>query len=267
MSTPQDSVPYRSPSAAGDDKKCCPAQQRTRVILADDHVLVREGLTSVLRQNGFDVVGEASDGRAAIAMCEALEPDVVVLDIAMPLLNGIDAARELLKRNPQTKIILLTMYEEEVYVLAGLRAGVTGYVLKSNAASNLVYAIEAVSRCDTYLGPGVSRTVVKAYLSNADVPTDPLSNREHEVLQLIAEGKTVKEIGDVLGVSPRTAETHRTRIANKLGIRDTAGLTRYAIGHGLVRTAQPKSQETSESDGHFPVESALPNLRVVGTIK
>jgi len=213
-------------------------KQRLRVLLADDHVVVREGLRAVLQRQGFEIVGEASDGRTAIAMCDTLRPEVAVLDIAMPLLNGIDAAREILKAQPGTKIVLLTMYAEESYVLAGLRAGITGYVPKSNAASTLVQAIHAVSKGDVYLSPVVSRAVVQAYLSNATVPPDPLSHRERQVLQLIAEGKTMKEIGDLLGISPRTAETHRTRIMNRLDIHDTAGLVRYSIEHGLSPTGQ-----------------------------
>ena len=179
-------------------------------------------------------MGEASDGRSAVKMCAALQPEVVLLDIAMPLLNGIDAGREVLKQCPKTKVILLTTYALEGYVLASLRAGITGYVLKSIAASTLVDAIEAVSKGETYLSPGVSGAVVQAYLSNAGPATDPLSVREHEVLQLIAEGSNMKEIGSVLGISARTAETHRTRIMEKLNIHDVAGLVRYAIVHGLI---------------------------------
>jgi len=212
------------------------SRPRARVLLADDHVVVRDGLKAFLSQEGFEVVGEASDGRAAVTMCAALKPDVAVLDIAMPALNGIDATREILKQQPDTKIILLTMYSEESYVLAGLRAGIAGYVLKSNGGSNLVDAIEAVARGDSYLSPGVSRTVMQAYLSNAALPADRLSDREREVLQLIAEGQTMKSIGSLLGISPRTAETHRTRIMRRLDIHDVAGLVRYALDHGLIQS-------------------------------
>jgi DNA-binding NarL/FixJ family response regulator len=205
-----------------------------RVFLADDHAVLRQGLRAILEQEGFEVVGESSDGHAAVRMCEALGPDVAVLDIAMPLLNGIDAAKEVRRLSPRTKIVLLTMYPEEGCVLASLRAGATGYVLKSSAASSLVQAIEAVARGETYLSPGVARTVVEAFLAGVAVPPNPLSMRERQVLQLIAGGKNMKEIGALLGISGRTAETHRARVMKKLAIHHVAGLVRYAIQHGLV---------------------------------
>jgi DNA-binding NarL/FixJ family response regulator len=221
---------------------------RLRVLLVDDHVLVREGLRALLERVGLLVVGEASDGRAAVAVAETTEPDVVVLDISIPLLNGVDAAREIIRRRPETKVILLTMYSEEWYVLAALQAGVRGYVLKSNAASNLVHAIDAVRKGETYLSPGVSQTVVEAYLSNRPASADPLTAREREVLQLIAEGKNMRDIGRLLGISPRTAETHRARIMNKLDIHDVAGLVRYAIDRGLTRATFPRSGVSDQQD-------------------
>ncbi|HYD16640.1 MAG TPA: response regulator transcription factor [Candidatus Nanoarchaeia archaeon] len=208
--------------------------QSPRVFLADDHVLLREGLKAVLQQRGFEVVGEASNGLAAVKLCESLRPDVAILDIGMPLLNGIDAAKELVKLCPESKIILLTMYPEDSYVLASLRAGVRGYILKSNASANLVQAIESVMKGETYLSSEVANAVVDAYLSASSVPDDPLSPREREVLQLIAEGKNVKEIGGLLGISSRTVETHRTRLMQKLNIHEVAGLVRYAIAHRLI---------------------------------
>ena len=207
--------------------------QSLRVYLADDHVLVRQALKAIL-QESFQVVGEASDGHTAIKVCHTLQPDIAILDVGMPLLNGIDAAREIRRSCPKTKIVLLTMYGEESYVVAGLRAGITGYVLKSSAFSTLVQAIKAVSEGETYLSPGVTGTVVRAYFSNVAPPSDPLSIREREVLQLIAEGKNVKEVGEMLGISGRTAETHRSRIMRKLGIFNIAGLVRYALKHGLI---------------------------------
>jgi len=236
--------------------------ERLKVLLADDHILVREGLKAVLQQAGYDVVGEASDGRAAAKLCEVLQPDVAVLDIAMPLLNGIDAGRDIMRACPNTKVVLLTMYKEECYVLAGLRAGISGYVLKSGAASNLVQAIEAVRGGEVYMSPGVSRTVVQAYLANAQTPPDPLSLREREVLQLIAEGCNMKEIGSHLGISERTAETHRARIMGKLGIRELAGLVRYAIQHRLVDVPPAAVLTNVASDSPVRPPAAVTALRL-----
>ncbi len=205
-----------------------------RVFLADDHVVVREGLRALLERERFEVVGEASNGRDAVPMIERLHPDVAVLDVSMPLLNGIDAAREILRNSSRTKVLLLTMFAEERYVLASLRAGISGYVLKTKASQELVQAIHDVCKGDTYLSPGVSRTVVDAYLANSTAPEDPLTLREREVLQLVAEGKTSKEIAALLGISTKTTESHRTNIMDKLNIRDTAGLVRYAIRQGLI---------------------------------
>jgi DNA-binding NarL/FixJ family response regulator len=196
--------------------------------------MLRDGLSAILRQEGFEVVGEASDGQEAITLAKKLSPDIVLMDISMPLLNGIDAAREILKSAPKTKIILLTMFSEDRYVLAGLRAGIAGYVLKDKAASTLVLAIRAVCRGEVYLCPTISRVVAEAYLAKDDTPANPLSGREREVLQLIAEGKNAKEIGGILGVSAKTAESHRANIMDKLRIRDVAGLVRYAVREGLI---------------------------------
>jgi DNA-binding NarL/FixJ family response regulator len=206
-----------------------------RVLLADDHAILRDGLRGVLKDAGFEVVGEASDGREAIKLTQELQPEIAILDIAMPVLNGIDAAREILKTSPKTKIILLTMHPEDRYVLAALRSGIKGYVLKSKAASSLVQAIHAIRQGEIYLSPGVSNVVVDAFLAKDDPQVEPLSSREREVLQLIAEGKNVKEIGSILGISTKTAESHRGRIMQRLNIHDLAGLVRYAIREGLVK--------------------------------
>jgi two-component system, NarL family, response regulator NreC len=211
---------------------------RLRIVLADDHVVVRQGIKALLEheleKDLVQVVGEASDGQAAIKLCETLQPEIAVLDVAMPVLNGIDASREILRRCPLVRVILLTVYPEDSYVLASLHAGVSGYVVKSNAASHLLDAIESVAKGEVYLSPSISRAVVNACLVNGGTPSDPLSVREREVLQLIAEGKSMRDIGDVLGISARTAETHRARIMDKLEIRDVPGLVRYAIRHRLI---------------------------------
>lgn len=206
-----------------------------RILLADDHAIVREGLKALLEREGFEVVGEASDGYEAVQRAEQLCPDVAVLDLAMPLLNGLEAARTILRNLPRTKTILLTVHAEDQYVLEALRAGISGYVLKGQTKADLVQAIREVSRGAIYLSPGVSRALVQASLGKADFPPDPLTPRERQVLQLIAEGKTTKEVARLLGVSVKTAEAHRTRIMQKLDLHETASLVRYAIRRGLIQ--------------------------------
>lgn len=206
-----------------------------RVLLADDNVIVRQGLKALLEREGFAVVGEAADGQEAVRLAQALRPDVAVLDLGMPLLNGLDAAQAIGEASPETKPVLLTMLTEDHHVLRALQAGVPGYVVKTQAAEDLVQAIREVSQGRMYLSPGISEVVVKAYLTKADLPPDPLTPRERQVLQLVAEGKTSKEIAQLLGVSVKTAEVYRTRIMEKLDIHNTAGLVRYAIRRGLVQ--------------------------------
>jgi len=206
-----------------------------RVLLADDHPVFRQGLRALLEREKFDVVGEASDGLEAIAAAERLQPQVVVIDLAMPALNGIDAVREIVKRAPRAKPVLLTMHTEEYHVLEALRAGAKACVSKTQAAEHLLQAIKDVCAGGVYLSPHVSGAVVQAYLAKTELPYDPLTPRERQVLQLIAEGKTTKETAAVLDVSVKTAETHRTNLMEKLDIHSTAGLVRYAIRRGLLQ--------------------------------
>ena len=206
-----------------------------RILLSDDHVIVRQGLKALLEREKLNVVGEASDGFEAVRLAMTLRPDLVVMDVGMPLMNGIDATREILKELPRTKVILLTVYTEDVYVLTALKAGVSGYVVKTRAAGDLVQAIRDVQKNHFYLSPGISRVVVSAYLEKRDLPRDPLTPRERQVLQLVAEGKTTKEAAAFLSISAKTAESHRTQIMQKLDIHETAGLVRYAIRLGLIQ--------------------------------
>jgi two-component system response regulator NreC len=205
-----------------------------RILLADDHVIVRQGFRVLLEREGLEVVAEAANGHEAVRLAGELLPDVAVLDFAMPLLNGLDAAKEIRRRSPRTRTILLTVHSEDHYVLEAVRAGVHGYVVKTQAAADLVQAIREIRGNAIYLSPTISRAVVEAYLDKATPPGDVLSSRERQVLQLVAEGKTTKEIAGVLGVSIKTADSHRARIMRKLDIHDTAGLVRFAIRRGLI---------------------------------
>jgi two-component system, NarL family, response regulator NreC len=206
-----------------------------RVVLADDHVLVRQGLKALLERHGIQVAGEASDGHEVIRLVPSLHPDIAILDIGMPSLNGIEAARELQKSYPRTRTILLTRHDEDQYVTEAFRAGAKGYVLKSQAATDLIDAIQQVCRGRVYLSPSVSAVVVEAFLSKTHSPADPLTSRERQVLQLIGEGKSTKEIAGLLTISVKTAESHRGRLMQKLDIHETASLVRYAIRHGLCQ--------------------------------
>jgi two-component system response regulator NreC len=206
-----------------------------RVLLADDHALLRQGLKALLEREGLQVAGEASNGEELVRLAPQVRADVAILDIGMPVLNGLDAARELQKVSPATKIVVLTRHEEDQYVIEALRAGVKGYVLKSQAATELVQAIHQVCRGRIYLSPGVTHAVVEAYLSGAELASDSLTARERQVLQLVSEGKSTKEIANILGISVKTAESHRGRLMRKLDIHETANLVRYAIRRGLVQ--------------------------------
>jgi two-component system response regulator NreC len=206
----------------------------TTVVLGDDHPLVRQGVRRMLEGHEFEILGEGSDGLEVIELAQRFHPDVILLDLSMPTLNGIGAVRELTRVSPQTKVIILTMHTEEHYILEALRAGVKGCVSKTQAPEHLLQAIREVCRGGVYLSPSVSGVVVQGYLANADTPYDPLTDRERQVLQLIAEGKTTKEIAVILGVSVKTAESHRSSLMGKLDIHSTAEVVRYAIRRGLM---------------------------------
>ena len=208
--------------------------QKLQVILADDHPVVRHGLRSLLEREGFAVLGEASDGKEAITIARELRPDVAVLDLSMPLVSGLEAARTLQSEEVVRGVVLLTIHREDHYVLEALRAGIRGYVLKSQAPQDIAEAIRRVAKGGVYLSPGLSEVLIDAYVNKREPVEDPLSPRERQVLQLVAEGKTTKEVAVVLDISVKTADSHRTRLMKKLDIHETAGLVRYAIRRGIV---------------------------------
>jgi len=206
-----------------------------RILLADDHVIFRQGIRTLLERHGFEIVAEAGDGREAIQLAKDVNPDIAILDLAMPHLGGPDAAQQIAQVSPKTRAIMLTMYSEESSVAKALDVGITGYVLKIQSAEDLVQAIRDVMAGGIYLSPGISQSIVKAYLARHQQTGYPLTLREQEVLRLVAEGQTTREVAQALGISTKTAESHRMRIMAKLDIHDTAGLVRYAIRQGLIQ--------------------------------
>jgi len=205
-----------------------------RIMLADDHPIVREGFRHIVEGAGFEVVAEAEDGLAAVRLAGRRRPDVIVMDVSMPRLNGVDAARVILAADPRMGIVLLTVHAEEHRVVAALRSGVRGFVNKTQSASELLTAIDEVLAGGTYLSPRVSSVVMDAYLAERAPQADPLTLRERQVLQLVAEGQATKEIAATLDLTVKTAEYYRLKIMNKLGIHTTAGLVRYAVRTGIV---------------------------------
>src|ERR1043166_1183327 len=209
--------------------------KRTRILLADDHAVVRQGFKMLLgAQPDMEIVGEASNGREAVETAEALRPDIVVMDVAMPELNGIEATRRLASSTPHARVIALSMHKDSVYVREILRAGARGYLLKDSGAEDLVSAIRAVARGESYLSPAVSNAVLDDYRRHASHPTDLLTSREREVLQMLAEGKTNKEIAGVLNLSVYTVDAHRGRIMEKLNLHSINELVRFAVRNGVI---------------------------------
>jgi two-component system response regulator NreC len=204
-----------------------------RILLADDHAMFREGLRMVLERRGLTVVGEAENGADAVALARQLKPSIVVMDLSMAVMNGIEAATQI-RQETGIPSVLLTMQTEEHYVMRAFSAGLSGYVMKSRAATDLIEAIQEVSQGNLYVSPGISDAVVSAMLNGDTNCMDGLTLRERQVLQLIAEGESTKEIAGMMGVSVRTAESHRARIMEKLNVHEIAGLVRYAIRRGFV---------------------------------
>ena len=206
-----------------------------RVLLVDDHTIVRQGLKLILSAHpDVKVVGEAANGREAIALAEQLRPDLVLMDVAMPELNGIEATRRMVEANSRVRVLVLSMHKEAVYVREILRAGARGYILKDAIDTELLNAVRSVSRGDGYISPGVSGALLNDYHQSTANPIDLLSSREREVLQLIAEGKTNKEVATRLNLSVYTVDSHRGKIMEKLNLHSTGELVRFAMKHGLV---------------------------------
>ena len=206
-----------------------------RILLADDHTIVRQGLKLILSsQSDFEVIGEAANGREVVELAEKLRPDIVLLDVAMPELNGIEATRRMMEQNGRIRILVLSMHKESVYVREILKAGARGYLLKDVIDTELLNAVRSVARGDGYVSPAVSGALLSDYRQNVTDPADLLTNREREVLQLIAEGKTNKEVATKLNLSVYTVDSHRGKIMEKLNLHSTGELVRFAIKRGLA---------------------------------
>lgn len=206
-----------------------------RILLADDHTIVRQGLKLILAsQPDLEVVAEAANGREAVELAAKTKPDIVLMDVAMPELNGIEATRRMVEANSRLKILVLSMHKEAVYVREILRAGARGYILKDAIDTELLSAVRSVARGDGYISPAVSGALLSDYRKDVTDPVDLLSNREREVLQLIAEGKTNKEIAGKLNLSVYTVDSHRGKIMEKLNLHSTGELVRFALKHGLA---------------------------------
>ena len=213
-----------------------------RVLLADDHALVRAGIRSLLEQAGHvEVVAEAGDGHQAVQLVEVHHPDVVLMDVSMPRLNGLEATRRVVEAHPTVRVLMLSVHSLEEYIWQALQAGASGYLLKNASAAELELAVTAVARGETYLSPAVSKHVIDGYLQRARSEpslSDRLTPRQREVLRLIAKGHTTKEVATLLNVSKKTVGTHRMQLMKRLGIHNVAGLVRYAVRTGLISTEE-----------------------------
>ncbi|HEY1337969.1 MAG TPA: response regulator transcription factor [Bryobacteraceae bacterium] len=209
--------------------------KRIRILLADDHAVVRQGFKMILSaQPDMEIVGEAGNGREAVDLAESLTPDIVVMDVAMPELNGIEATRRLRASTPHARVLALSMHKDSVYVREILRAGARGYLLKDSPAGDLLAAVRALAGGESYLSPAVSNAVLDDYRRHVTDPIDLLTSREREVLQMLAEGKTNKEIATVLNLSVYTVDAHRGRIMEKLNLHSINELVRFAVRNGLI---------------------------------
>lgn len=212
-----------------------------KILLGDDHTLMRQGLRKILEENaGWQVVAEAGNGRDAVRDMLALQPDVAVLDIGMPLLNGIEATRQIVRRIPLARVLILSMHADQAYVTQAVQAGARGYILKDSAGADLVQAVGALAAGKSFFSPAVAQLMLDDYarrLTERGVTDryDALSEREREVFQLVAEGRSSKEIAELLSVSPATVETHRTHVLQKLGLRNTAEVVLYAVRRGVIQ--------------------------------
>jgi DNA-binding NarL/FixJ family response regulator len=212
--------------------------QKIRIALADDHVILRQGLESLIGQeNDIEVIGQASDGHETIELVESKEPDVLILDIAMPKLNGIEVCKRLRRKYPNIKIIILSMYDNQEYIYELFSYGVSGYLLKESVVSDLISAIRAVHNGDIYLSPSISKKIIDGFLTfkHENVSKNNLTSREREILQLIAEGYSSREIGELLNTSMKTVDAHRNNIMKKLKIHRKSELIKYAIQQGIIQ--------------------------------